>query len=87
MSKDYHEQTDHFQFELKNLIDRFTIGDADGPDKEVMDSPLEPRLNFQTIIGCLYAEATELSMMNTGQLILESIDDDSVEDEDNLELL
>ena len=64
MSKDYHEQTDQFQFDLKNLIDKYTIGDADGPGKEVMDSPLEPRLNFQTIIGCMHIEMLDLVMIN-----------------------
>ena len=64
MSKDYHEQTDQFQMELSTLIDKYTIGDADGPDKEVMNSPLEPRLNFQTIIGCLQCEAQNLIMTN-----------------------
>ena len=64
MSKDYHEQTDQFQMELSTLIDKYTIGDADGPDKEVMNSPLEPRLNFQTIIGCLQCESQNLIMTN-----------------------
>lgn len=84
MSKNYHEQTDQFQFELRDLINKYSIGDADGPDKLVLDSPLEPRLNFQTIIGCLHAEATELSMMN---IETEMIIDDFEEDEDIPELL
>lgn len=81
MSKDYHEQTDQFQMELSTLIDKYTIGDADGPDKEVMNSPLEPRLNFQTIIGCLHCEAQNLIMTNA---VNESIDiiDDFDQDED-----
>ena len=84
MSKSYHEQTDQFQFEVRDLINKYSIGDADGPDKQVLDSPLEPRLNFQTIIGCLHSEATELSMMNIGT---EMIIDDFEEGEDIPELL
>lgn len=78
MDKDYHEQTDQFEMELSSLIDKYTLGDADGPDKEVMNSPLQPRLNFQTIIGCLIVQATELSNINA---LTEIIDDDSAEDE------
>ena len=63
-AKDYHAQTDQFQFDLNALINKYTIGDTDGPDKEVMDSPLEPRLNFQTIIGCMHIEMQDLGMIN-----------------------
>lgn len=80
MSKDYHEQTDQFQIELSNLINKFTIGDADGPDVEVMDSPLEPRLNYQTLIGCLQCEMQELMMTGMSQVFS---DDDLAEEGDN----
>ena len=76
MSKDYHEQTDQFQMELANLIDKYTRGDADGPNVEVMDSPLEPRLNFQTIIGCLHCEIQELTMTNMVQSAIQVDPDD-----------
>lgn len=78
-SKDYHEQTDQFQMELANLINKYTIGDADGPNAEVMNSPLEPRLNFQTMIGCLHCEIQDMVMMNAVQ----EFNDDSAEDECN----
>ncbi len=80
MSKDYHEQTDQFQIELSNLINKFTIGDADGPDVEVMDSPLEPRLNYQTLIGCLQCEMQELMLTGMSQVFS---DDDLAEEGDN----
>lgn len=76
MSKCYHEQTDQFQMELANLIDKYTRGDADGPDAKVMNSPLEPRLNFQTIIGCLHCEMQELTMTNMVQSAIEVDPDD-----------
>ena len=75
-SKDYHEQTDQFQMELANLIDKYTRGDTDGPDAEVMNSPLEPRLNFQTIIGCLHCEMQDLVMTNAVQAAIEVDPDD-----------
>jgi len=78
MSKDYHEQTDQFQIELSDLINKYTTGDADSPSKEVLNSPLEPRLNFQTIIGCLHCEAQELMMTGMTQIFS---DDDIAEDE------
>lgn len=87
MSKDYHEQTDQFQMDLSNLIDKYTIGDADGPDKEVMNSPLEPRLNFQTIIGCLQCESQNLIMTNAVNEavsldeMIEGLDEDADEDD------
>jgi hypothetical protein len=64
MSKDYHEQTDQFEMELDNLITKYTEGDADSPEAEVLNSPLEPRLNFQTMAGCLLFEAMQLMMTN-----------------------
>jgi hypothetical protein len=83
MSKDYHEQTDQFQMELANLIDKYTTGDADSPDAKVLNSPLEPRLNFQTIIGCLQCEAHELTMTNAVQGAIE-IDPDDFEALDDI---
>jgi hypothetical protein len=80
MSKDYHEQTDQFQMELANLIDKYTIGDADSPDAEVLNSPLEPRLNFQTIIGCLQCEAQNLIMTNA---VNEAIEFDELDEGDD----
>lgn len=80
MSKDYHEQTDQFQMELSNLIDKYTIGDADNPDAEVLNSPLEPRLNFQTIIGCLQCEAQNLIMTNA---VNEAIEFDELDEGDD----
>ena len=73
MSKDYHEQTDQFQIELSDLINKYTIGNQDSPEKEVLNSPLEPRLNFQTLIGCLQCEMQELMMTGMSQ---EFTDDD-----------
>ena len=84
MSKDYHEQTDQFQMELANLIDKYTTGDADSPDAKVLNSPLEPRLNFQTIIGCLHCEAHELAMTNAVQGAIEIDPDDFEASDDNL---
>ena len=87
VSKDYHAQTDQFQMELSALIDKYTVGDADGPDKEVMNSPLEPRLNFQTIIGCLHCEAQNLIMLNAVNESIDIIDDldrDEDADEDGI---
>jgi hypothetical protein len=83
MSKDYHEQTDQFQMELANLIDKYTTGDADSPDAKVLNSPLEPRLNFQTIIGCLHCEIQELVMTNSIQAAIE-IDPDDFEASDGI---
>jgi len=80
MSKDYHEQTDQFQIELTDLINKYTIGDKDSPEKEVLNSPLEPRLNFQTLIGCLQCEMQELMMVGMSQ---EFTDDDFAEEGDN----
>ena len=80
MSKDYHEQTDQFQIELSDLINKYTIGDQDSPEKEVLNSPLEPRLNFQTLIGCLQCEMQELMMTGMSQ---EFSDDDFAEEDDN----
>ena len=62
--------------ELSNLIDKYTTGDTDSPDAKVLDSPLEPRLNFQTIIGCLQCEATELMMTNAVSVSLEDFLDE-----------
>ncbi len=76
MSKDYHEQTDQFQMELSDLINKYTIGDADSPDAEVLNSPLEPRLNFQTMIGCLHCEIQELVMTNAVESAIEIDPDD-----------
>ena len=76
MSKDYHEQTDQFQMELSNLIDKYTSGDADSPDAKVLDSPLEPRLNFQTIAGCLLFEGMQLMMTNAVSFSLEDFLDE-----------
>lgn len=81
MSKDYHEQTDQFQIELSDLINKYTIGDYDSPDKEVLNSPLEPRLNYQTLIGCLQCEMQELMMIGMSQII--TSDDDFAEEDDN----
>lgn len=73
--------------DLSNLIDKYTIGDADGPDKEVMNSPLEPRLNFQTIIGCLQCESQNLIMTNAVNEavsldeLIEGLDEDADEDD------
>ena len=80
MSKDYHEQTDQFQIELSDLINKYTIGDQDSPEKEVLNSPLEPRLNFQTLIGCLQCEMQELMMTGMSQ---EFSDDDFAEEGDS----
>lgn len=80
MSKDYHAQTDQFQYDLNALIDKYTIGDADGPDKKVLDSPLEPRLNFQTIIGCMHIEMQDLVMINH---VNEALDAELDEDADS----
>jgi len=80
MSKDYHAQTDQFQYDLNALIDKYTIGDADSPDKKVLDSPLEPRLNFQTIIGCMHIEMQDLVMINH---VSEDLDAELDEDDDN----
>jgi hypothetical protein len=80
MSKDYHEQTDQFQIELSDLINKYTIGDQDSPEKEVLNSPLEPRLNFQTLIGCLQCEMQELMMTGMSQ---EFTDDDFAEEGDS----
>jgi len=78
MSKDYHEQTDQFEMELDNLITKYTQGDADSPDAEVLNSPLEPRLNHQTMAGCMYKVATLLLMENAVMIS----DDDSDGEED-----
>ena len=80
MSKNYHEQTDQFQIELSDLINKYTIGDQDSPDKEVLNSPLEPRLNYQTLIGCMHCEIQELMMVG---MSYEFSDDDFAEGGDN----
>jgi hypothetical protein len=80
MSKDYHEQTDQFEMDLENLITKYTEGDADSPDAKVLNSPLEPRLNHQTMAGCMHKVATLLLMENA---VMISDDDDFAGEEDN----
>ena len=76
MSKDYHAQTDQFEMDLDNLIIKYSEGDADSPDAEVLNSPLEPRLNHQTMAGCMFKVATLLLMENAVMISDDEFDEE-----------